>query len=122
MGEYKMKLSELRPEFLSYPKFDGNWYWKRTVDFSQAYGICFLCPKCFIANGGPAGTHSVICWEPEVSKKISPKPGRWIMIGTGVKDLTLTGIPNETSDSVLLTTEGGCKAHFFVREGKIKSC
>ena len=27
----------------------------------KALGI--LCPKCFAENGGPVGTHSVICWS-----------------------------------------------------------
>jgi hypothetical protein len=44
---------------------------------------------------------------------MSPTPGRWDFQGTGLQDLTLVA----GSSSVLLT--GGCRAHFFVRDGEI---
>ena len=78
----------------------------------------FLCPKCYVANAGAVGTHSVICWAPQVPQTIDPKPGRWELVGTSLDDLTLRA----ESSSVLLTTEGGCQAHFFVENGVIRMC
>lgn len=80
----------------------------------EADGVQFLCPKCFAANNGPVGTHSVICWRPRVPPDVLPNPGRWEFQGTGLGDLTLVA----GSSSILLTA--GCKAHFFVRNGGIE--
>lgn len=82
---------------------------------TEADGVWFLCPKCFAANGGSVGTHSVICWfVGKVSDDVEPKPGRWTPTGTGLLDLTF--VPSAgRSHSVLLT--GGCTAHFFVTNG-----
>lgn len=80
---------------------------------AEADGVMFLCPKCWLANGGPVGTHSVICWHPRVPQTWPPTPGRWEMHGTGLHDLTLVA----GSSSVLLL--GGCAAHFFIENGQI---
>lgn len=78
-----------------------------------ADGVMFLCPKCYAANGGPVGTHSVLCWfVGRVPDDVDPKPGRWIPAGTGIDDLTFIG---PAAASVLLT--GGCGWHGFVRNG-----
>jgi hypothetical protein len=82
---------------------------------AKADGIIFLCPKCFAANGGPTGTHSVICWQPKIPKKIKPGPGRWSFEGTSFDDLTLVA----GSSSIHLTGKG-CGAHFFIRNGMIQ--
>lgn len=84
-------------------------------DISVADGLMFLCPKCFSANGGPVGTHSVICWfVGRVPDDIDPKPGRWTPSGTCLDDVTF--VPSEgRSCSVLLT--GGCGWHGFVASG-----
>ena len=81
----------------------------------EADGVMFLCPKCFAENGGPVGTHRVICWfVGKVSDEIDPKPGRWTPRGTSLVDLTF--VPSTgRSHSVLLT--GGCKWHGFVTNG-----
>jgi hypothetical protein len=106
-----MKLAELEPTFL---KRTGATHWQcEDVARDQADGIMFLCPKCFVAKGGPMGTHSIICWQPNVPQDTSPTGGRWTMEGTGFADLTLVA----ASSSILLT--GGCNAHFFIRNGEI---
>ncbi len=85
---------------------------------AEAQGVTFLCPKCFLANGGPKGTHSIVCWAPVVPQTVDPKPGRWELVGTGFADLTLRA----GSSSVLLTDAAGCRAHFFVTNGEIRMC
>lgn len=85
-------------------------------NIGEADGVVFLCPKCFEQKGGPKGTHSVICWSPKVSQEVGPKPGRWEMHGSGLDDLTLVA----GSSSVQLN--GGCDAHFFVRNGRTEMC
>lgn len=106
-----MKLTELEPRFLKHTT--GESFWRSVDNKSDANGISFLCPKCYKANNGPTGTHSVICWDPTVSQDIGPKPGRWNMEGTGFDDLTLKA----GSSSVKL--EGGCEAHFYITNGEI---
>ena len=113
-------LEDLEPQFLGPPRLLRNGEIHPYVDtIEQAAGVRFLCPKCFLANGGSVGTHGVICWGPAVSQDFQPTPGRWELNGTGFGDLTLTGA-GERSNSVQLTNEGGCKAHFHVTNGKIK--
>lgn len=107
-----MKLTELDPHFLKV--LDPTHYQWEGIQKADADGIAFLCPKCFSANGGPVGTHSVICWRPNVPQTIGPMPGRWEMDGTGFDDLTLRA----GSSSVQLL--GGCNAHFFIKNGGIE--
>jgi hypothetical protein len=82
----------------------------------DADGVRFLCPKCYLANAGARGTHSVLCWRPRVPAGVFPMPGRWEFVGTNLSDLSLVA----GSSSVLLTA--GCKAHFFVEKGEIRMC
>ncbi len=128
-----VKLPELRPQFLRYTTEIRTWT-QRNRDGSttevtgpqqifvnveaigDADGIIFLCPKCFAANGGSLGTHSVVCWSPRVPPDADPKPGRWNLVGTSYADLSLRA----GSSSVLLT--GGCNAHFYVERGDIRMC
>jgi hypothetical protein len=83
------------------------------VPRAEADGIIFLCPKCFVTNGGAIGTHSVICWfVGRVPDSEIPGPGRWNPSGVGIDDLTFVG-PGATS--VLLTR--GCAWHGHVVSG-----
>src|SRR5581483_251899 len=112
--EVLMRLLDLEPEFLV---IETPTSFRLTDDIKGADGVWFLCPKCFAANGNSnIGTHYVICWAPHVPQTISPRPGRWEMLGTGAANLTLRA----GSSSVLLTGDGGCKAHFFVKNGAIE--
>lgn len=108
-----MKLRELQATF---QRIAGPRLWQRVDSLSEADGVLFLCPKCFAANGGPIGTHSVVCWRPHVPQTESPIPGRWQFEGSGLDDLTLVA----GSSSVQLV--GGCNAHFYVRGGAIQMC
>lgn len=66
----------------------------RHVDrVADADGVRFLCPKCHAANGGPVGTHSVLCWFVGVLS----------FVGPGAASVLLTG--------------PGCGWHGFVRAG-----
>lgn len=107
-----MKLRDLEPHFLT---IESERVDKYTDDISKADGIIFLCPKCFAANGGSVGTHSIICWFTgrNIPPEKSPGPGRWNAQGTGYDDLTFVG-PGAVS--VLLT--GGCGWHGFIRNGE----
>jgi hypothetical protein len=108
-----MRLRDLDAKFLSRNE-DGS----MSTDVPdtalwQADGVLFLCPKCFAANQGKVGTHSVICWfAGRVPDDVTPKPGRWHPQGTGLDDLTFVG-PGAVS--VLLTS--GCGWHGFVKDG-----
>lgn len=108
-----MRLTDLDPKFL---KRQDSHHFQCIDSIAGADGIKFLCPKCFTKNGGPIGTHAIICWQPSVPQDTSPTGGRWTMQGTGYADLTLVA----GSSSVLL--KGGCNAHFFVRNGAIADC
>ncbi len=106
-----MRLNDLEPKFL---KIESGKQYKYVDSIVGADGIMFLCPKCFGEKGGRKGTHMVICWGPEVPQTMEPRPGRWRMDGSCYDDLTLIA----GSSSVLLL--GGCRAHFFIRNGNIE--
>ena len=106
-------LIELRAKFMRIVD-DGKVWDHNEIDLASSDGVMFLCPVCFEKNGGPVGTHSVVCWRPHVSQDHTPIPGRWQFEGSGIHDLTLVA----GSSSVLLT--GGCNAHFYVRNGQIE--
>ncbi len=78
----------------------------------EADGVMFLCPACYRKNGGPRGTHTVVCWRRGVDMKHRPGPGRWLFTGETVANLTL-------EPSVHLTSDQGCGAHFYIRHGDI---
>lgn len=111
-----MRLTELRPVFLRRELRDGGEYYVGVNTIAEADGVQFLCPVCFMKNGGSRGTHSVLCWRPRIEAGVLPGPGRWEFLGSDFHDLTLKA----GSDSVLLT--GGCNAHFYVRNGEIVMC
>ena len=119
----------VRPEIWEVRK-DGPWTdsdfydWTGPCDYlvdvdelAHADGLRFLCPKCYDdPPAGPVGTHSMICWSPKISQDHEPRPGRWGAVGTSIEDLTLVA----GSSSVLI--QGGCNAHFFVRQGRVVPC
>lgn len=125
-----MKLRSLEPHFIRReirpcgvgvggcsvlsPHTEHEWHVDTT--FAEADGVMFLCPKCFETNGGPVGTHGVICWRPRVPAGIDPSPGRWEFEGSSIDDLSLRA----GSSSVQL--HGGCNAHFYVANGEIVFC
>lgn len=131
-----MRLLDLEPTFLCLELTADSWtvrkpdgstelvsgqreFYHFVDSIDEADGVEFLCPKCFVANKGPVGTHAVICWSRSrgVPDHISPKPGRWKLVGTGLHDLTLNADPPSTARSVLLN--GGCGWHGFVTNGDV---
>lgn len=98
-----------------YEKIGPAEYIPAVDSIAEADGVMFLCPKCYIENNGPVGTHSVICWfVGRVPDDVDPKPGRWTPTGTGLSDLTFVPSDGRTQ-SVLLT--GGCHWHGLVVNG-----
>lgn len=113
-----MRLTDLNAKFERIEKRDGQTVYVEVATIEEAQGVIFLCPKCFAANGGPAGTHSVICWSRSrgVADEERPGPGRWALKGTGLHDLTLDADPPNAARSVFL--QGGCRWHGFVTNGE----
>lgn len=115
-----VKLTDLEAEFLRYERRgDGHTYLHHVDTIEEAQGVMLLCPKCFATNGGSRGTHSVICWSSSrgVPAFAEPKPGRWMMVGTGLRDLTLNAEEPGGARSVLLTGKG-CGWHGFITNGE----
>jgi hypothetical protein len=114
-----MRLTDLEPQFLRYDQRDGGKFLVPVATLAEAHGLKFLCPKCFAANGGPVGTHQVICWSRSrgTPDDAQPLPGRWAMEGTGFGDLTLNADPPSGARSVLLL--GGCEWHGFITAGEV---
>lgn len=122
-----MKLADLEPRFLRYekrpdpdPAYSGivREFYPFVEKIEDAQGVEFLCPVCFKANGGPAGTHAVICWSSSrgIPDDVRPAPGRWRLVGTGLNDLSLMEEPGKTRSVQVL---GDCKAHFYVTNGEV---
>ena len=87
----------------------------RVEQLLQADGVMFLCPKCFYANDGPAGTHWVICWfAGKVPPDAQPGPGRWFPAGSGLADLSFVG-----TGSTSVHLRSGCGWHGHVRNGEV---
>lgn len=127
-------LGDLNPKFLRYgtrremgtfrqpdgsdvTRMHDQVYLTHVDRIEDAQGVQFLCPKCFVANGGAVGTHRVICWSRSrgVPDDANPAPGRWKLDGTGLHDLTLNGDPG--SRSVKLTGDG-CQWHGYITNGE----
>lgn len=86
-----MKLPELCPEPIRFISKDRYRILPLDTPPSKADGIIFLCPVCFKKNGGPEGTHSMLCWFTErgIPDDEKPGPGRWIATGDSFERLTL---------------------------------
>jgi hypothetical protein len=108
-----MRLIDLEPELL---KISGHNAWRKGASIVDADGVMFLCPQCFKNNNGNVGTHMMICWKPYVDPETTPKPGRWNLEGTNFEDFTIAAGPSGQS-SVLI--QGGCNAHFYIRNGEV---
>lgn len=112
-----MKLTELQAIFVRHERDGIREYMPKVDTLAEAQGVMFHCPKCWLANGGPIGTHRVICWSRSrgVEDFVHPAPGRWRLDGTGLEDLTLNAEKPGGARSVQLL--GGCKWHGFVDNG-----
>ena len=116
-----MRLTELEPEWMRYETRQEE---GRSVEYTipvgslaEAQGIWLLCPKCFAANNGPVGTHTIDVTfagrgasDSQGSHGKDGKPTRWNPTGTDFKNLT-------TQPSILL--EGGCAWHGFITNGEV---
>jgi hypothetical protein len=109
-----MRLGDLSPRLMRI--ITPNKHYQDVDALADAQGVLFLCPKCFVANNGPIGTHSVLCWflGRGVLDTEKPLPGRWNALGAGLHDLTLQA----GSSSILLTGEG-CRWHGFITNGAV---
>ena len=94
----------------------------KTEAIDKAQGVMFLCPKCFIANGGQVSTHMVVCWSRNrgAPDDATPLPGRWRIEGAGLHDLTLDAEPPEHRRSIQVGSP--CNAHFNVTGGEATMC
>ena len=111
MTKPALRLADIEPHFLR-AVTPGKMMTQRVDTFGEAQGIWFLCPKCFVDNGGAVGTHKVRIWfrDRDVPPGETPSP-RWRATGTGVGDLTL-------APSVHLSGPG-CGWHGFIRNGGV---
>lgn len=105
-------LRELKARFVKY--IDDRTH-RAATGLAAADGVEFLCPKCFQANGGPEGTHKVLCWFEDRVPPRTTSPGRWTPRGTGLDDLTFTADPGRPSS---VAVQGGCAWHGFVAGGE----
>jgi hypothetical protein len=115
-----MKLVHLEPQFIQYFEEGVAQYLRHVPDLGHAQGVQFLCPVCFVRNGGAVGTHLI-----EVtfagkgvkdhlgSHNNKGKPSRWTASGTGYADLTLK--PSILIDPAKPACDGW---HGFVTNGE----
>jgi hypothetical protein len=141
----RLKLTDLQPRFVRYEvkveeyevctrvgephdhgpsclgKKIGPRVYEPFVDsLADAQGVEFLCPLCFEKNGGPRGTHAVICWSRSrgIPEDAEPGPGRWKLDGTGFHDLTLNGDAPGGGGARSVQLLSGCKWHGFITNGE----
>jgi hypothetical protein len=85
-----------------------------SVAFADAQCIDFLCPQCFVANGGPVGTHLVrIFFADRGVFDDNPRSPLWSVSGTCLADLML-------SPSIDLAKS--CGWHGWIRNGEVTTC
>ena len=110
-----MRLAELDAQLVRYCAGPPETY-EHVDTLVDADGVLFLCPKCYAANAGPVGTHSVLCWFVDrVADDIDPRPGRWTPQGTGLADLSF--VPSAGRSNSVLLTGDSCGWHGFVTNG-----
>ena len=113
-----MRLLELNPQFVRYDRRGDDIYHVYVETIVEAQGVQFLCPKCFEANHGSIGTHSICCWSSSAGtpNDATPGPGRWKLVGTRYDDLTLDSEPGKPRSVQLLS---GCAWHGFITNGEV---
>lgn len=114
-----VRLLNLEPQWLCLTGEPGHFDAGVSRWFAQ--GLMFLCPLCYVKNGGPIGTHSVICWSRThgVPDSEKPGPGRWMWQGKDFSDLTIIGDPPGNARSIdLSVSPGGCGWHGFITNGE----
>jgi hypothetical protein len=107
---------DLDAEFIRLDNPRGDFHEVATI--AEAQGVMFDCPKC--------GRHSVVCWSRSrgVPDDVEPGPGRWMLAGTSLHDLTLNADPPSGARSVDLSrgrdgaAQPGCQWHGFVTNGE----
>lgn len=108
-----MRLLELQPHFFvlktDYGEDGERRYFHHIDDFNKATGMRFLCPKCFIENGGEIGTHQLIVWFANHGA-----PQGWNVVGTGYNDISFVP-PGLTS----IQAVGGCAVHIQITNGEV---
>ena len=111
-----MRIRDLEARFIRRTPEGYNEYPGITIH--EADGVIFLCPKCLEQNGGPVGTHSILCWfTGKVPDDLSPGPGRWNPSGSGIDDLTFVE-PGKVSVQLL----SGCSWHGHITNGQALTC
>jgi|SRR5581483_523604 len=108
-----MKLIDLEPRLFRLADINGDSASLERVDsLAEAQGIRFVCPKCFVSNNGPIGTHYIICLfrDKGIPNNIMQTIARWFVSGKDFSDLTLT-------PSILLPDN--CMWHGFITNGMI---
>lgn len=113
MNRLAYKLDELEGELV---KPTGPVRFARAESFGEAFGVMFLCPHCFQANGGPVGTHAVIVWWKDPGPDLLDGNPLWKATGTGINDLTLHPSIDLTKDRKGRPIKDGCW-HGFVKSG-----
>jgi hypothetical protein len=124
-----MRFTELEPQFMRYetrpqPQADAGKYLHHVNSLDEAQGIHFLCPICFVKNGGNVGTHLIEVTfsgrgvsDDEGSHNREGKPSRWGVSGTGYSDLSTT--PSVLIDPALPACAGW---HGYITNGDVTNC
>jgi hypothetical protein len=116
-----MKLTDLEPQFMRYVTNESGNYLHHVETVAEAQGIQFLCPVCFVKNGGNVGTHGIEVsfadrgvQDHQGSHNREGKPSRWNVSGTGYTDLTTT--PSILIDPAKPACDGW---HGYITNGEV---
>lgn len=102
-----MRLTELDAAFVKLTDDAGSF--RDCESYDGAQGLRFDCPKC--------RQHDVLIFFRGVPEHITPGPGRWLAIGSGLDNIGLVPYEGHPKNSVQLT--GGCNAHFMIIGGEV---
>lgn len=105
-----MRLRELEAQLYRFgDRIPSGYALHRVGELVDAQAVKFMCPKCFEANEGAEGTHSIlVSFEGRGVPADADYNPRWAVSGTSLDDLAL-------HPSVLLRS--GCGWHGWVKNG-----
>lgn len=120
-----MKLCDLEPQFVRYERryIDGLWgeYIPKVESLADAQGMRFLCPSCFVRNGGAVNTHQIEVsfaergvQDQQGSHDRNGNPVRWTVHGTDFRNLSTQ--PSILIDPAKPVCDGW---HGFIKNGEV---
>ena len=111
----KIKLLDLEPHFL---KLVTPLAYEHTDDVALSDGMIFLCPACYWSNDGKVGTPVASSCSEHRAARGCP----FALRRCGFRSARLRRPHGRKAGSSSVHLIGGCRAHIYIRGGKVDFC